>query len=332
MSNGNPRSLEIAGFLARCGWAEARLTAIPADFSPRRYARLEKDSGVRAILMDADEGQKTDAFVAVDGLLRGAGFSAPEIYAAEPSRGFVLMEDFGDRNIGRLIDGVEDARPYLKRGVEVLARLHEAFTRMEHAASLAANGLPLYDAERFAAQAELFLDAYIPFAARREVTGSERDDFRAAWRQALDGIDVLPKSLMLRDFMPDNLMDLPGREGVKGTGLLDFQDAGIGPIAYDLASLCEEARRDGGGLLDEMVGYYCEIASPAVPKDTLLSAARTLSLQRHMRILGILARLAGQGRREKIDLIPRVERWVTRLVWDDARFKPLQTWSKRGTA
>src|SRR5580700_10620494 len=98
------RAVEIAGFLSQHGWARAAQTPLESDFSPRRYARLQDGEKGRAILMDADPGEHTPEFVAIDKLLRHLGITAPEIFAADPEHGLVLMQDFGGRTFGNLID------------------------------------------------------------------------------------------------------------------------------------------------------------------------------------------------------------------------------------
>lgn len=317
------RAVEIAGFLTQNGWDKARPTAMEADFSLRRYARLERDDGKHAILMDADPEQKTFAFVAITKLLRRNDITTPEIFAADPMRGLVLMEDFGDRNFGRMIDGGTGAAPLYRRAVDVLVHLHRTFDKS------AAEGidLPVFGGALFATQAELFLDAYIPYTKGREATLEESEGFHAAWKQALKGIETMPQSLLLRDYMPDNLMDLAGREGVPSVGVLDFQDAGHGPIAYDIASLCEAVRRDGGDmLLDEMISYYHRNAKPSLSIEDLRTACRVLAAQRHMRILGIIVQLAQKtGRKDKLAWLPRIQKYL-KLLLEDEKLKPVQAW------
>lgn len=305
------RSLEIAAFLESAGWHKASLRPFAGDFSPRRYARLTKADGSTAILMDADADQKTPAFVAIAQLLTTQCLRAPRLYASDPAHGLVLMEDFGTAAMGALIDRGDDALPLLCRAAQILAHLHEGFTR-DPAFSLE---LPVFDARLFVEQAGLFLEHYVPFAANRAATDEERADFNAAWRIVLRGPETLPQSLLLRDFMPDNLMDLPDGD----VGLLDFQDAGIGPIAYDLASLCEEVRRDKMFThLPAILDAYCAARTTPMVQSDLMRACVVLSAQRHTRILGILARLAKEGRADKADMIPRVKAHVARLYLDPA--------------
>lgn len=319
------RAAEIAGFLAQTGWDQARQKPLQADFSARRFARLERKEPppLRAILMDADPDQKTKSYIEIAGLLRGFDISAPAIYAANPEAGLVLMEDFGHFNFGKMLDAGDETVPLLRRAADVLVHLHKVFDK-----TLVKNvDLPIFGGALFAAQVELFLDAYFPFVKERETTHEESESFRAAWKTALRCVETLPQTLMLRDFMPDNLMSLPAHYDWRSTGVLDFQDAGLGPIAYDIASLCEIVRRDlDYGTLEAMIDYYFERAAPDLSKPELASACRVLAAQRHMRILGIVVRIAVRnGRREKLAYIPRIWGYLDYLL-ENSELKSVREW------
>ncbi|MDE1900087.1 MAG: phosphotransferase [Alphaproteobacteria bacterium] len=317
------RPLEITAFLDRAGWGAATAQGFDGDFSPRRYARLTRDGGATAILMDADANQKTPAFVAVAAILRRCGVRVPDIYAADAEHGMVLMEDFGARNVGALIGAGADMTPFLRRGAEMLARLHERFGKAD------AGGLPVMNTDYFVQQAEWFLDSYIPYARHRDATDSERDDFRAAWRAVLEPLEKMATSLVLRDFMPGNLMELP--DGA--LGVLDFQDAGVGCIAYDLASLCEEVRHDGAfAHMPDIVDHYIDAGRGDVPRGDLMRACTILSAQRHTRILGNLARTSvTRGRADLLDFIPRVRRHLTHIL-AQPYLLPVRRWMESASA
>jgi hypothetical protein len=108
-------------------------------------------------------------------------------------------------------------------------------------------------------------------------------------------------------------------------GVLDFQDAGIGPVAYDLASLCEEVRRDGGfALLPDVIAAYREHNQAAPSQADLLRACTILSAQRHTRILGIITQHARKtGRRDKLDYLPRIIRHL-QLVLSEPYLLPVR--------
>jgi len=258
--------------------------------------------------MDAEPDQKTPTFVAMAHLLRSLGVKAPEIYAASPAQGVVLLEDFGTRNIGALLDAGEAPKPSFLRATALLAKIHQRF----HRSMCPELDLPVYTVDLFVNQLDPFLDAYLPSLKQREATEAERQDFRAAWYAVLRPLEIMPRSLLLRDYMPDNLMELAKEE----IGVLDFQDAGIGPTAYDLASLCEEVRRDGGfALLPELIAFYCEQSETPLSQADLLRACTLLSAQRHTRILGIITKLAAQtGKRDKLAYLPRIRRHLTHIL------------------
>jgi len=308
---------EVQSFLYDAGWADARREKIVADFSTRAFERLSRqgEAPVRAILMRADPDQKTEAFVQVAALLRRIALAVPLVYASDLVRDLVLMEDFGSDKVATRLDAGQDRTPFDKMAAQALAKLHKEFAQP----MLGAFKAPLYNAALFTDQATLFLDHYFPQLFRRPATARERSNYVEGWHGILSPLDSLPRTLVLRDFMPDNAMVLSAPLMGQSLGLLDFQDAGIGCIAYDIASWCEEVRRDGG--LDHLaafVAFYHE-QNPVVDQDRLLSAARIYAAQRHIRILGLLVKLNRQ------EFIPRVWRALQVLVKDPA-LTPVRHW------
>jgi len=318
------REEDIAKFLTEAGWNDTLTENMDADFSTRRFKRLHRKNGETAILMDADPGQRTTEFVVLAWLMRGINLSSPQIYAEQKQRGLVLMEDLGEGNVGRLIDGGRyEVEAFYMRAAETLAHLHQNFT------ITAVNDLRLvrYTSAVFTKQAELFLEGYFPLMLKRPPSDDERKQFQTAWMESLQPVDSMPQSLMLRDYMPDNVMDLPDRNGWRSLGLLDFQDAGIGPIAYDLTSFCEVVRRDGGDIyLRRVMARYFECMKPNCTWEALLKAGAILAAQRHTRILGILGNLKRKDpNSSKLSYLPRVEEYVKHVL-KDAAVKPVRQW------
>jgi len=131
---------------------------------------------------------------------------------------------------------------------------------------------------------------------------------------------VAPSTLVLRDYHVDNLMLLPDRHGVRGCGLLDFQDAVTGPPSYDLVSLLEDARRDIPSPLRQVMTERYLAAFPGLDRGGFLRSAAILSAQRNCKILGIFTRLwKRDGKRQYLVHIPRV--W--RLLEADLRHSAL---------
>ena len=318
------RADEISSFLAEAGWASALPENMDSDFSTRRFTRLHRDDDKTAILMDADPDQKTLNFVVIGWLLRGLNLSAPEIYAEKKEIGLVLMEDFGEGNIGKLFDSSQHSKEdFYQRAAMTMAHLHQNFV----ITTVRDLKLPVFNSALFTKQVEKFLDGYFPYALKRTATEDERKSFRTVWLETLKPIDALPQTLILRDFMPDNVMNLPDRNSWRSFGLLDFQDAGIGPITYDLASFCEVVRRDGGDIyLKRVLNDYHAKMKPACTLEATLRSGTVLAAQRHTRILGILGSMAQKDpTSSKLSYMPRVEDYVKYLL-QDASMKLILDW------
>lgn len=292
---------EVQSFLKDAGWEGATRQPLESDFSSRRFSRLTRDAGSpsSAILMCCDSDQKTDAFVHMAILLRRIGVAVPELYASDLVRDIALMQDFGDLTVGKALDNGQNRDVFDRHAAQVLSVLHQNFEQP----MLGAFKSPLFNAALLCDQVALFLDYYYPRVFHRQASPRERSHFVESWHSVLAPLDALPRSLLLRDFMPDNMMVLPSPVLDSPVGLLDFQDAGLGSMAYDLASWCENVRRDGGTEgLEAFVGLYHE-CNPVMDPAVLLSAARVYAAQRHTRVLGILVK------NERNVLIPRV--WKT---------------------
>ncbi len=286
-------------FLEAAGWSDARLSALAGDASARRYERLQHPSLGRAVLMDAppETGEDIRPFRRIAEHLCHLGLSAPQIYAADPGAGFLLLEDLGDGVFARLIEqdpGRET--PLYRAAAETLAELHR------HAPL---PNLPPLGPEEMSHAVEFALSWY---ATPLGVACGDAAAFELAnlIRTRLEALPPVQPVLALRDFHAENLIWLPDRTGTARTGLLDFQDAFAGHPAYDLISLLEDARRDVSEQTRAATLAHFADAGGHNP-DQLALACATLGAQRNLRILGVFARLCLHfGKAHYIDLIPRV--------------------------
>ena len=307
----------MAAFLATGGWGDVPVVPLAGDASFRRYYRLACD-GSSAVLMDAPPPQEDiGPFVAVAALLREIGLIAPEVLAVDRDQGFLLLEDFGDDTYTRLLARGADEPALYTLAVDTLIALQRA------AGPRGTPELPPYDIERLLGEAALLVDWYRPLA------GELREEYLALWRAVLPDAVVASPTLVLRDYHVDNLMLLPDRPGVRGCGLLDFQDAVAGQPSYDLVSLLEDARRDIPGPLRQAMTERYLAAFPALDRQAFLRSAAILSAQRNCKILGIFTRLwKRDGKRQYLAHIPRV--W--RLLETDLRhpaLAPVARWLDR---
>jgi len=275
-------------FLKNAGFGAAQLDPLPSDASARRYTRLL--GGPRpALLMEAPPPENTRPFIAIADHILGVGLSAPEIIAADPEAGLVLLEDFGDATHSALLDAGAPAPELYAEAAETLAALHEAAPPP---------GLPAWDAAAMArATAATFLDWWWPAM----MGNAPDDDLRAGLADALHAM-LAPfagvQGFVHRDYFPANLMRLEGRAGARRTGLLDFQDAGLGHPAYDLVSLVQDARRDvARAARDAAIERYFA-ARPGVVREDFTAAMAASAAQRHLRVAALWVRLARRDNKD----------------------------------
>lgn len=333
------RLLEIRNFLARAGWGgpDTAFQFLQGDASARRYARLVRVGGQRAILMDSPKqpdgppvrnglpysriahlAEDVRPFVAVGTALRQRGFRAPEVYAFDLDAGLLLIEDLGDHVFGTEVARGASQEELWERGVDTLATLRRHPPDLEmRLPDQTTYRLPLLDRGAFEIEAELLVDWYWPALHGKPVPEDVRTSFLENWRTVFARLDQLPKGWLLRDYHSPNLIALDARDGSGAVGIIDFQDALLGPEAYDLVSLLQDARVDVPvdiemRLLDRYV-LSVLAGAPGFDEMTFRFSYAALGAQRNTKILGIFARLAQRdGKRQYLAHVPRLWNYLAR--------------------
>jgi N-acetylmuramate 1-kinase len=337
----------LIGFLEEAGYDKASRTRIAGDASTRSYARLTA-GGKSFILMNAPRradgpplkrglsysalahlAEDVKPFVAIANALRGRGFSAPRIFAADYDAGFLVIEDFGSE---ALVAG-DPPRPIVERyerATDLLVELHRRELPDRIAISPKVEyRIPAYDLDAFLVEVELLLDWYLPHR-NAAASPQARALFLSRWREALRPALDTPKTWVLRDYHSPNLLWLNERSGIAAVGLLDFQDALMGPAAYDLASLLQDARIDVPEELEAALFARYVRGRRAVEStfeaDPFALLYATLAGQRATKILGIFARLDRRdGKPHYLRHMPRVYAGLRRALTHPA-LKALDQW------
>jgi hypothetical protein len=330
------RLATIRRFLDSTGWALAERTRIQGDASTRSYERLQLGDQ-RAILMNAPrrpdgppvrDGKPYSAivhlaedvkpFVAMGNGLHQLGLSAPQIYDADIDEGLLIIEDLGTETVVQGDPpGPRDDRYAV--AVDVLTVLHgQTLPNVLPVAPHVQHTLPRYDIGALLTEAELLLDWYLP-SQGATVSQASRDVYIAMWREALQSTIETDLTWVLRDYHSPNLLWLPDREGVARIGLLDFQDAMIGPAAYDVASLLQDARVDVPEALEvTLLGRYVQKrreADASFDPPQFIRIYATMAAQRASKVLGIFARLNHRdGKPQYLRHIPRVWSYLQRSL------------------
>jgi aminoglycoside/choline kinase family phosphotransferase len=254
-------------------------------------------------------------YVHVAALLRASGVNAPEVFAADIERGFLLLTDLGDRTYWHALDD-ESAHALYIDAIDSLVRWQCASREGE---------LAPYDEALLARELALFPDWYIARHLRVTLDATQQATIAQAFRRVLDRSLAQPTVYVHRDYHSRNLMVCADNPGV-----LDFQDAVYGPITYDLVSLLRDAYVEWSEdrQIDWAVRYWerARAAGLAVRSDfaDFWSDFEWMGVQRQLKVLGIFARLYYRdGKARYLEDMPRVARYLTSACARYAELAPL---------
>jgi N-acetylmuramate 1-kinase len=341
------RMAAVRQFISQSGYSGALRAKLKGDASTRIYERLVLGDK-HAILMNSPrrpdgppvrDGKPYNAiahladnvmpFVAMANGLRQHGFSSPEIFHADLDQGLLILEDLGDEGI---VSG-EPPAPIRERyevAIDALLTLHgKRLPDVLPVAPHVEHRIPSYDMSALLIEAELLLDWFLP-RLQAPMPDSERDSFRRLWRELLQPAIDAPATWVLRDFHSPNLLWLARRKEIARLGLLDFQDAVMGPAAYDVASLLQDARVDIPEQLElALLGRYVRgrrQSDPEFDPASFIKIYVTLAAQRASKILGIFARLdLRDGKPQYLRHMPRVWGYLQRSLGHPA-LESLNAW------
>jgi aminoglycoside/choline kinase family phosphotransferase len=293
-------------FIKTHGWGDATVSFLAGDCSNRHYYRLKKSDGTTVVLMDAyGEDEKIEPFIKITRLLNSLACSSPKVLNYDFGERFILLEDLGDATFTYCLKQGMDPFPLYETAVDALIHIHQTFD-----VSMCTE-LPTYAAEEMLKKSSLFLEWYYPYIYGEAAPASAKEEWDDAWHQAFKILGNAPKTIILRDFHVDNLLWLPERTGYQRCGLLDFQDAAVGPQSYDLVSLFEDVRQDvPADLTKKLLKKYLAHFSYLDP-EAFMAQYYTLGAQRITRIMGVFCRMLIQNKRDQyMTFLPRAWKWL----------------------
>lgn len=280
------------------GGASFSLTPASEDASFRRYFRATLDDGATRIVMDAPpDKEDCRPFVRIAGMLTAAGVHAPRVLARDLEQGFLLLSDLGTRTYLNELRA-DNATALFGDATDALMRWQLATRPGE---------LPPYDEALLRREMSLFPDWYVAKHLGMALGAAQKQALESVFAALVKSALAQPSVYVHRDYMPRNLMVSDPNPGV-----LDFQDAVYGPITYDLVSLLRDAfiSWEEERVLDWTVRYWEKAGRAGLPVGAdfgeFWRAFEWMGLQRHLKVLGIFARINYRdGKRKYLADTPR---------------------------
>ncbi len=285
-----------------------------AEASTRHYYRLTYAQGRKtAILMDASELKvAAKAHLRLTESLFASKVRVPEVLGSELEQGWLLLEDFGNTTLYEKAARGDQAS-VLKQAVDVLLNW-QAWGRQWGSAST----LPFFSPPLLERKLRLFHEHFLGDL----VSGAETDACQVIYERLVDQINTQPQEILHRDYHSRNLMCLDSGE----LGVIDFQDAHQGPLAYDLVSLLKDAYVDWPKeSCESLTRYFHERSDVSVSYDAFLESFDWLGIGRHLKCLGLFSVLVNEhGKTQYAAYIPRLLRYLLTMADHYDELKPLK--------
>lgn len=293
----------------------ATLRPASVDASTRRYFRIDDANG-SLIAMDAPPAtEDSRPFVHVAALMRSAGINVPEIVESDLANGFLLQTDLGHTTYLAALDA-DNAPALFADALDVLVRWQLA-TRE--------NELPPYDDALLRRELALFPEWYVGRHLKYRLSSAEADALEQVFTRLVNASLAQPTVFVHRDYMPRNLM-----VSAPNPGVLDFQDAVVGPITYDVVSLFRDAfiSWDEERVHEWVRQYWDRARRAGLPVaadfDAFWRDLEWMGLQRHLKVLGIFARIRHRdGKPHYLEDAPRFIGYVRVVARRYSELTPL---------
>lgn len=271
-----------------------------ADASFRQYFRVTNNQNNKTyIVMDAPpEKEDCHPFVLVTDLIRGVGVNAPDIIAIDAQQGFLLLDDLGnDPYLNHLAEDTCD-------GLYIDAI--DALIKMQTIDGM----LPAYDKDLLQTELDLFETWYVNKHLNTQLSTEQKESLEKICNLLINNAEEQPQVFVHRDYHSRNLMIT----NENNPGVIDYQDAVIGPITYDLVSLFKDCYIEWPReKVEHWLDLYLARLTPTLflEKTTLLRWFDLMGVQRHLKVLGIFARLNYRdGKSQYLNDLPLTLKYV----------------------
>jgi aminoglycoside/choline kinase family phosphotransferase len=301
--------MEMTIFNIPDGWAF--VASVTGDASFRQYARIAKN-GRSAILMDCRHERTDrpgmDAFIKIGTWLKAHGIHTPEIYDVNTDEKYLILEDFGQTSfLKAMSDGTASEKELYTLSANVLAHLRTIDDLPD---------LSRYEDSFIHEKHADIIRIYYPYIrpGDHDVMALETA-YRSVWEEIESKLPPCPRGIVHGDYHIENMMYLPQNKGLARLGLIDFQDAMIGPAPYDYTHILKNVRRT---VCEDIQNHILHGFD-----EDFLAWYQVLALQWHCRVLGLFIDLHVNYERDQyMQHIPRIEAYMKTALKNEI-FKPL---------
>lgn len=323
LSTTNSRYEHMVKWLSAClDQSSYNLVPIAGDASFRTFYRL-LNKGQSYIVIDAPPDKENSApFISLAHIFRRQGIKVPDVITYDQEKGFILVTDFGSTMYLQALTESNAATLYHMALQELLKfQTHELLTQY---------AFSYFDKVKLQYEMSLFTEWFLENKLEINLTNSEKQIFENLVQMFNDIVLEQPQVVIHRDYHSRNLMLLQEKD----VGILDFQDACIGPLLYDVVSLLKDCYISWPSSLIYSIlqNYYGEIKA----KNILLSKISytqfmkwfdIMGVQRHMKAIGIFARLSVRdGKHAYLQDIPRVLNYISNVIGHYPEFDTFHKW------
>ena len=300
---GSYREQKLIAWLSENGYEKASIADLSGDASFRNYYRVKKKNLSYVVMDCPPDKENLKLFISVSEKLHNAKVNAPKLFDCDQENGFLVLSDLGDDLYSRKLDS-ETVYCLYTDALEAIVKMQT---------SVDCSDLKSFD-ELYQGENDLFIDWFL--GNHLEINKDDRyvDPINTEFNKLNVLLKEIPQTFVHRDFHSRNLLVTD----TNNPGVIDYQDAVIGPVTYDLVSLLKDCyvTWDDGLIEDMLESFFTRIKSNNVNN---ISDFRywfdMTGLQRHIKAIGIFSRLNYRDNKDNyLRDIPRTYSYIEKTL------------------
>ena len=300
---GSDREQKLIAWLSENGYEKASIADLSGDASFRKYYRVKKKNLSYVVMDCPPDKENLKLFISVSEKLHNAKVNAPKLFDCDQENGFLVLSDLGDDLYSRKLDS-ETVYCLYTDALEAIVKMQT---------SVDCSDLESFD-ELYQEENNLFIDWFLGNHLEINKDDGYLDPINTEFNRLNVLLKEIPQTFVHRDFHSRNLLVT----NTNNPGVIDYQDAVIGPVTYDLVSLLKDCyvTWDDGLIEDMLESFFTRIKSNNISN---ISDFRywfdMTGLQRHIKAIGIFSRLNHRDNKDNyLQDIPRTYSYIEKTL------------------